>query len=255
MIRTGLVSITFRSLTVEEIVPLSVQAGIQGIEWGGDIHVPHGDIKRALEVAHLTKESGLHVAAYGSYYKIGTTNAGISSYESVIETAAALGALTVRVWAADIGSESADEVLWNKVVIETRLMADLAEKAGIRISFEYHGNTLTDTISSTLKLLHAINHTNVFSYWQPAVGLDVHTRLHDLALLIPKLDHIHVFQWQEKTRLPLAEGLDEWIPYLQLAQQAQGDRYVMLEFVKNDDPQQFLEDARTLHNLVGGLPC
>ena len=47
MIHTGLVSVTFRKLEPAEIVDLVKQAGLQGIEWGGDIHVPHGDIQRA----------------------------------------------------------------------------------------------------------------------------------------------------------------------------------------------------------------
>jgi hypothetical protein len=47
MIRTGLVSVTFRQLSAEEIIKLVVCAGLEGIEWGGDIHVPHGDLKRS----------------------------------------------------------------------------------------------------------------------------------------------------------------------------------------------------------------
>ena len=67
--KAGLVSITFRQLSAEKIVGLVSAAGLQGIEWGGDIHVPHGDVKRAEEVKRMTLDSGLEVSAYGSYYK------------------------------------------------------------------------------------------------------------------------------------------------------------------------------------------
>ncbi|MNI10046.1 hypothetical protein D3C73_631400 [compost metagenome] len=56
LIRTGLVSVTFRRLSVEEIVMMVQKAGLQDIEWGGDIHVPHGNFQRAHEVAKLTHD-------------------------------------------------------------------------------------------------------------------------------------------------------------------------------------------------------
>jgi len=70
MIFPGLVSITFRKLSPEQIIELVRKAGLSGIEWGGDIHVPHGDIARAKEVKSMTKEAGLRVAVYGSYYHL-----------------------------------------------------------------------------------------------------------------------------------------------------------------------------------------
>jgi sugar phosphate isomerase/epimerase len=41
MIHTALASVTFRHLTFEEIIELVRKAGLDGIEWGGDIHVPY----------------------------------------------------------------------------------------------------------------------------------------------------------------------------------------------------------------------
>ena len=73
MIQPGLVSVTFRKLTPAEIVALVKQAGLKGIEWGGDLHVPHGDLVRAREVRELTHEGGLGVAACGSGYSSPTT--------------------------------------------------------------------------------------------------------------------------------------------------------------------------------------
>jgi hypothetical protein len=54
MLSTGLVSITFRPLDPEEILRLAVQARIETIEWGGDVHVPVGDLDRARETGRLT---------------------------------------------------------------------------------------------------------------------------------------------------------------------------------------------------------
>ena len=43
--KTGLCSVSFRKLTVEEIIAAVKDAGLDGIECGGDVHVPHGDVE------------------------------------------------------------------------------------------------------------------------------------------------------------------------------------------------------------------
>ena len=62
---------TFRKLAPEEIIALVAKSGLKGIEWGGDIHVRHGDLIQARKVCRLTEENGLTVASYGSYYNVG----------------------------------------------------------------------------------------------------------------------------------------------------------------------------------------
>jgi 3-dehydroshikimate dehydratase len=68
--KTGLLSVTFRKLSPDHIIRLVSQAGLQVIEWGGDIHVPHGDIEIAEQVGRMTREAGIEVASYGSYYSL-----------------------------------------------------------------------------------------------------------------------------------------------------------------------------------------
>ena len=58
MIKPGLVSITFRNLSVQEISGLAAKSGLVGIEWGGDVHVPHGDVGAARKVRKLTVDAG-----------------------------------------------------------------------------------------------------------------------------------------------------------------------------------------------------
>ena len=69
--KPGLVSITFRKLTPSQILDLCVGNGLREIEWGGDVHVPHGELKIASEVAEMSRSRGVAIAAYGSYYKLG----------------------------------------------------------------------------------------------------------------------------------------------------------------------------------------
>jgi hypothetical protein len=60
MIIPGLVSITFRKLAPAEIITLVRQADLQAIEWGGDVHVPHGNVRQVREVPRLTEDAGPH---------------------------------------------------------------------------------------------------------------------------------------------------------------------------------------------------
>ena len=61
MIRPGLCSVTFRSLPVEEVVRHAASAGLEGIEWAGDAHVPPGDLDAATHARTVTEEAGLAV--------------------------------------------------------------------------------------------------------------------------------------------------------------------------------------------------
>lgn len=260
MLQSGLVSVTFRKLAPAEIVALVRKAGLRGIEWGGDIHVPHGDLVRAREVGELTTEAGLTVAAYGSYYKAGHSEAAGLRFESVLESALELRAPTIRVWTGAAGSAATDEDTRWRVVADLRRIAELAAKAGVRIAAEFHGGTLTDTNASTNQLLLEVDHPNFYSYWQPLMEMTDAECAEGLTAIRPRLAHLHVYQWrweaQKYHRLPLAEGTARWAEFLQLAAAAPeipGGRYAMLEFVENDAPESFLRDAPVLKAWLAGV--
>ena len=101
MFLPGLVSITFRQLSVTEIIALVTQAGLAAVEWGGDIHAPHGDEAQAQAIARMGADAGLRVAAYGSYYRVGHPETG--PFEAVLASAVALGAPHIRVWPGQPG--------------------------------------------------------------------------------------------------------------------------------------------------------
>lgn len=253
MFKTGLCSITFRSLSVEEVIELVSKVGLDGIEWGGDIHVPPGDLKRASEVAALTKEANLEVISYGSYYRVGDMEKNDSSFEQILETAEHLNAPGIRVWAGTLGSEEADQSYREQVVADARKIATLAEQKNIVIHFEYHGRTLTDTKESAALFMKEINHPNVKLYWQPAVALPVEERLASINEVRSWLSHVHVFHWHVTDRLALAEGKEEWSTYLNELKTKEQTRYLMLEFVTGDSEQQFIEDAEVLKKLVQSI--
>ncbi len=251
MISTGLVSITFRQLSPEAIVALVREAGLRGIEWGGDVHVPHGDLGQARRVGEMTREAGLEVAAYGSYFRVSHSEENGLPFSQVLDSALELGAPVIRVWAGTAGSATVgDEARW-RTVADLRRITEMAAKAGVRVATEFHGGTLTDTNESANQLLLEVDHANLFTYWQPLMGMDDEMCLEALDQLSPRLSHLHVYHWRSpQERCPLSEGESRWAKFLTAAEQASGDRYAMLEFVKDDAPEGFLRDAKTLRSWL-----
>ncbi|MFI5356378.1 MAG: sugar phosphate isomerase/epimerase family protein [Opitutales bacterium] len=251
MIFPGLVSITFRKLAPAEIVALVRQSGLHGIEWGGDVHVPHGDLGCAREVRERTHEAGLAVAAYGSYFRVAHSEDHGLPFQQVLDTALELGAPVIRVWAGTIGSASADDDARWHVVADLRRITEQAAKFGVGVATEFHGGTLTDTNESANRLLVEVDRPNLFSYWQPLLDQSDEVGLAGLHLLAPRLAHLHVYQWRTvQERRPLAEGAERWRKFLTVAAGIPGDRHAMLEYVADDAPENFRRDAETLRGLL-----
>jgi 3-dehydroshikimate dehydratase len=252
MLLSGLVSITFRALSPEEIIRLTVQAGLQVIEWGGDIHVPAGDTRRAREVGGWTRDAGLLVSAYGSYYRLGDTTEKAVPFDRVLASAAALGAPTIRVWVGTKGSAACSDEERQRVIDDALRVADLAARSGITISLEYHADTLTDTRESVRALLTELAHPNIEFLWQPSNGESVQACVDRLHEVLPRVRNVHVFHWwpTARERLPLSEGEARWRTYVDIVRETGRTTDLLLEFVANDSPAQLLEDAATLQRLL-----
>lgn len=248
--RTGLVSISFRSLAPNQIIALAVRAGLDGIEWGGDIHVPPGDLANAASVGECTRAAGLSVACYGSYYRLTAAEPGMA--RTVVRTAKALGAPLIRVWAGNLGSAEAGPVHRAMIVRNAQTIADLAAEEGMSVAFEYHGGTLTDTASSARELLEAVSRENLGTLWQPPVNMSIPDCVDSIRTVAPWIRNIHVFSWSGHERLPLAGGAEKWRICLDEIRRLPGERSLMLEFVRGDDPDQLVRDAQTLQKWLKG---
>lgn len=245
--RLGLVSVTFRQWGVAEVARLTAGAGLACIEWGGDVHVPHGDLVAAKEAARITGDHGLTISAYGSYLRLGTDDA--PSFESVVETALALGAPIIRVWAGKTGSAECSATERGRVVRAAWNLAELAQQSGLIIAYEFHNHTLTDTAASAIQLLAETDHPAIRTFWQPPWHLPEEARLESLRDILPRLANVHAFCWQTpQDRRPLAEGATAWTSYLELIRSAGLNPDVLLEFVPGDDPSILNREAVTLRS-------
>lgn len=250
----GLCSVTFRNLPVADVIALASEAGLAGIEWGGDIHVPPGEEALARSVGEATRARGLAVTSYGSYLRPPTVTPG--EVDAVLDTAAALGAPMVRIWPGARGRPSASYSADERAEA-ARSIAMIAERAAgreISIGLEFHPDTLTDETRSAEGLMSALAAApGVFLYWQPRPGLDEAAGLVEIVRLHEHIAHLHVFHWDDaRNRYPLADQRAPWRAWMEAAAAPRwdGPRYAMLEFVAGDNPNRFREDAAALHAIL-----
>jgi sugar phosphate isomerase/epimerase len=245
--------VTLRAYGVDDVARLAGECGMSAIEWGADVHVPPGDAAAATRARAASAAASVKVASYGSY----AFSAGVpddADTAAVLDTALALGAPTVRVWAGS-GTEAGTAAY---AALVAGLQAFSRDAAGreLTVALEFHGGTVTATVAGTLALLEAVSAPNLTTYWQPPYWRGPTTPEADAAEVLalgPDLSHLHVYEWAgPEQRLPLAAGADRWSAVLAAAaSDGRPDRVAFLEFVVADDPEALRRDARTLRDWLG----
>lgn len=249
MLYPGLVSITYRQLTPEQIIVLCRDNNLTAIEWGGDIHVPHGDLDTAAHVTEMTSAAGLSMPAYGTYYKAGSYGDNYrTEFDKILRTACVLGTPALRLWAGSKNSEDITADERSALIRELRDSADMAAEHGKIITFERHNGTLTNRAASALAMIEEIERENVRTHWQPSQFLTHEENCAGLSLLLPYIDCVHVFAWEgaNSQRFTLAEHCGRWADYLSILKGAKQDVYLLMEFTPHNDPAELPTEAKTL---------
>ncbi|HVM10599.1 MAG TPA: sugar phosphate isomerase/epimerase [Acidimicrobiales bacterium] len=235
----GVCSVTFRHLGVDEVIEVVGASGLDAIEWGADVHLPPGDLTEAEALRRRACDAGVVSASYGSYLQPGRSDPAEEAF--VLETAKALGAPMVRVWAR--GSDR------SAVVEGLARVAGAAHALDLTVALEYHPGTYTETAASTLALLADVGAPNLLTHWQPDPELTDEDNLAALEAIAPHLAHLHVFAWEaDRSRLDLEAGEQLWTKAFAAADAV--DRVAFLEFVRNDDVEQFRRDVATLRSWI-----
>ena len=236
---TGLLSVTFRHLPFERIIELTAEAGLDGIEWGSDVHVPPGDLKQAEKIGDATRSAGLINFSYGSYWYADTEP------EMIAETSAALGARWIRVWAGKLPSAGCPPEIRRRTVGYLQKICRVS--AGLQIAAEWHPNSLTDDAVSAAKLIDEVADERFFCYFQRDWMRDNQRELR----IFPRnrIRAVHVQYNENRQRFPLSDGMKEWA---RLLVQIPEDAPALLEFVRNNSEEQYQADAGVLKQLSGG---
>ena len=250
MFQTGIVSVTFRKKPIDEIIALAASCGQDAIEIGSDVHAPRENLDECRRIAALAAKSGIAIASYGSYYKLGQEGNSDAVFAEYLAAAKALGAPNIRIWGGIKGSAAATEEERAAWTAEAARCAEAAAREGITMSFEYHGGTLTDTSESALRFMREIDHPNAYLYWQPNQYQDEAFNCKSLKAALPYVKNVHVFAWDARggscIRFPLSVHEYAWKQYLDILASDGKPHHLLMEFVRDESDAQFIEDAETL---------
>ena len=243
----GLVSISFRPLSPEKIIEIAKAAGLSAIEWGGDVHVPFGEIETAQRVGEMTRSAGLSIPEYDSYYRVGLADH--EDFTKAAATARTLGTDCIRVWAYNKNPDEIDEDTYAVIVADAKRMCE--EAPDLTICLECHNNTLTSNYKSALKFLQDVNCENFKMFWQPNQLLSHDENLEACRALLPYIQRVHTFSWEGKEKYPLAQHTDRWQEYMDILKDSTNATMpLMLEFMHDNNPDTLPETARTLLDWI-----
>ena len=248
--RLGLVSISFRKHTPEEIVKAVKTAGLSCIEWGSDVHAPARDTVRLREIAALQEEYGVTCSSYGTYFRLGSTP--LAELTDYIAAAKILGTNILRLWG---GSKAGEDMTPEELAAFTdtcKQAAAMAEEAGVILCLECHMLSITETPEYAVALMEEVSSPAFRLYWQPFQWLDSEGSLAVAKAYAPFAEHIHVFNWQPPkmapAKLPLAEAVEDWRAYLSVLPPP---RTLLLEFMPDDRIETLPAEAEALRTIIG----
>jgi sugar phosphate isomerase/epimerase len=244
--KLGLVSVSFRQLSVLEIIKLIKAEGMSLVEWGSDVHAPKDDIEKLEQIAELQKEYGIKCSSYGTYFKVGTTP--IEELESYIKAAKILGTNVLRIWCGDKDSENYSESEKQKLFEECEKLSEIAEQNGVVLCLECHGWTYTNRLSSALEVMEAVNSDNFKMYWQPNQFRTYEENLEYAEKIAKYTVNIHVFNWLGEDKFPLIEAKEKWQEYLK---KFSGNENLLLEFMPDGKPESLTTEYAALKEIVG----
>ena len=244
--RLGLVSVSFRGSSPEEILNAMKATKLTCIEWGSDIHAPCTDPEKLNEIAALQAEYGITCSSYGTYFRLGQTP--IGELENYISAAKILGTNTLRLWCGSKRGDKMSESERTYLIDECRKAAMLAEAHGVTLCMECHKGTFTENPDDAIYLMNEISSPSFRMYWQPFQWQTPEQNISNAEKIAPYAEHIHVFNWRDDKKFPLADAVDEWREYLN---QFSGPRTLLLEFMPNGSLGELSAEAEALENIIG----
>lgn len=245
MYKLGLVSISFRKHSPEEIILAAKNAGLECIEWGSDVHAPCDDTEKLNNIALLQKQHGIFCSSYGTYFRLGVTP--IEELPQYISAAKTLGTDILRLWCGNKGSAKYFKWQKKKLFNECRQAAEIAESNGVTLCMECHNHTFTDKLNAAVELMQAVNSPAFKMYWQPNQYKTPERNIEYAEAISDNTRHIHVFNWSGSKKYPLEKSVETWQKYLD---KFKGERALLLEFMPDDDINSLSREAEALRKIA-----
>ncbi|MBQ2734874.1 MAG: TIM barrel protein [Clostridia bacterium] len=239
--RLGLVSISFRDRTPEEILIAMQKAQLSYVEWGSDVHAPCRDKKRLAELVRLQNAYGITCSSYGTYFRLGETP--LEELTDYIAAAKILGTDILRLWCGRKSGAACTEEEKKALLAQCKAAASIAEENNITFCLECHIKTFTERMEDALWLIREVESPYFQMYWQPNQFRTVEENLTYAKAISPYAKVLHVFNWKEHEKNPLAEAIDIWKDYLSCFD---GSQTLLLEHMPDGKLAALAREAEAL---------
>ncbi|WP_174316122.1 sugar phosphate isomerase/epimerase [Exiguobacterium sp. JMULE1] len=123
-----------------------------------DIWGVHAEHLRTEEVERL-KSSHLNVSMLSHYLNLDAPMSELlAETKRLSRLATRIGTERIRIFAGNEASHTLSDAKWDQLVYRLKGICRVLDSAGQRLLLEFHPNTATDTVETTIRLLQAINH-------------------------------------------------------------------------------------------------
>jgi 3-dehydroshikimate dehydratase len=169
--KVGLCTIAFQERPLIEVLELAARAGIDGVEpWGKADHLPLSTPdSRVREVKARLDDLGLLCSHFGSYVRLGEEREAAlqeTDMRRAIAIAQLLGTNIIRIWAGAKNSEDLNAAELDHIISDGKKFCALAEKEGVLLAMEMHGQTLTNRASAMIDLIRRVGSPSLKANFQ-----------------------------------------------------------------------------------------
>jgi 3-dehydroshikimate dehydratase len=256
--KVGLCTIAFSELPLEKVLDIAAECEFDGVEiWGKAPHIPDEyDAEYVKAIPGMARDRGLEVISFGSY-----VNPLMEDYEKHWDVAFRitrdLETKIMRVWSG--GGASKDITPENKAAIISGLreMSEKAERQGVILATEMHGNNFTDTVGTILELLRAVDHPNLKTYYQPRFAPDADDPYEAARVIGEYVVNVHAQNVKptddgKMRSCEIAEGVVDYGKVVQILKSKGFDGCLEVEFVYGGDKIASLKRDRDFLAKIAG---
>lgn len=248
MLKTGVVSVSFRALDVDSVIKITKEAGLKYIEWGSDVHAPYVDAEKIKYIAKAQKAAGISCSSYGTYFKLGEH--GTNELYGYIEAAKILGTNVLRLWCGNKNHELLTPRERDFLISESKKAAKIAEQTGAILCMECHPNSFTNSLEGALDLMQSVNSPAFRMYWQYSHKATLEENVEYATKIAPYTENVHVFYFEEGKKKTLAAGKELWEKYIPCFS---GTQHFLLEFMPDSRPESLPAEAAALCELASSF--
>lgn len=253
MMKVGVTTVTFRKQPFREVPELLKQSCIDGVEWCACAEHFSVDDRETLDaIKEYCTEQKLDIFSLATYCNLSQPE----EFAGIVSAAEVIGAKVIRIWAGQKCRKDFSDKEYAQICVRAKEFCDCAKEKNVRIALEFHPNTLTNTAAEAIEFVKDVGSDNLYLYWQINESLSHEENINELKMVLPYLCgniHMHNYHLNERAYFPLSEIQSEIMDYLHILQKQKKEYNLIIEFVCDHLPENFMKDALFLRECIDSI--